>query len=145
MSGFSEDSKLELVALSIATRFKYDHGPPLTPQAVLATLFQGKFPLALLLVLIDSESTVVENYIATRVLCHKFRVSETEMQGCLRTIGSNCCRIFAGVMVISGICLRHKVKIYVDNPGNQKLSTQYTRFRRTFTTNQPEQSVDAIL
>jgi hypothetical protein len=116
----SKDDKLELIALGIATRFKYGPGPPLTTAAVLATLFQSKFALALNFIVIDPGSTIVENYTATRVLCHKFRVSEVNMQNCLRTIGSRCTKTFAGVKVIANITLRHKSRIYQDSSKKDK-------------------------
>lgn len=109
----TNEEKLELVSLALATRYKYNR-PPLTTKAVLMTLFQAKFTYALSMVCIDPAATIVENYIATRVLCHKFNISEFNMMGCLNTMGCKCVKMFLDVPVIANICLKHKAKIYRD-------------------------------
>jgi hypothetical protein len=81
---------MELIALSIATSFRYDMKPPLTTKTLLMTLFQRKFTFASSLVSIDEKSSVVENYAATKALCYKFNIKEQEMQSCLKTVGTKC-------------------------------------------------------
>ena len=56
--------------------------------------FQAKFFYALSIVWIDEKATLVENYVATRLLCYKFRISEDNMIECLNTIGCKCVKRF---------------------------------------------------
>ena len=107
----TDQEKSELVSLALATRYRYDR-PLLTTLAVLMTLFQAKFNYALSIVCIDDDTTVVENYVATRVLCYKFNIHEGKMMECLRTIGCKCTKTFIDVPVIANICLKHKAKVY---------------------------------
>jgi len=105
------DTKLRLLSHCIATRIKYDLKPPLSPRALLMTLFQDKFKTALSMVRIDEDSSLLECYIATRALCHRFGIYEGTMQDCLRTVGSCCCVIFCDVYVMKSISLKFKVKV----------------------------------
>ena len=111
MRDTTDQEKLELVSLALATRYRYNR-PPLTTMAVLMTLFQAKFTYALSLVCIDPDTTVVENYAATRVLCYKFNIREFDMMGCLNTVGSGCVKLFLDVPVIANICLKHNARVY---------------------------------
>jgi len=108
----SENDKMMLIATCIGIRLKYDGKPPLTTTALIMTLFQTKYSFVFHLVEIDSDSSIVENYVATRLLCHKFNINEGIMQQCLRTVGSDCCKILAGVYVIGNIRTRFKTPIY---------------------------------
>jgi hypothetical protein len=58
---------------------QYDHKPPFITILLLMTLFQTKYRLALSLIIIDEKSSVVENYVVTKVLCYKFNIRETDM------------------------------------------------------------------
>jgi hypothetical protein len=126
-----DKEKVELIALSIATRFKYDIKPPLTTKALIMTLFQAKFTFALVIVCIDEDSSVVEIYAATRVLCHKFNIREEDMQMCLRSVGSKCCKIFSGVHVIANITVRHGKKIYAEGTRSSSSSNKHNKSSRS--------------
>lgn len=120
----TSEEKSELIAMAIATRYKYDK-PPLTTMAVLMTLFQAKFKYALSIVCIDEEASLMENYAATRVLCYKFNISEYDMADCLRTIGTKCIKLFLNVPVIANVCLKHRSKVY-----REKSRAEYERYKK---------------
>jgi hypothetical protein len=65
--------------------------------------------------IIDPNASIVECYVATRVLCVKFNIYESDMQDCLSTVGCKCTKTLSGVLVIANITLRHGVKIYVES------------------------------
>lgn len=58
-SGGTTEEKLRLIAMAIGIRFKYDRKPPLTTMALLMTLFQSKFDLALSIVAIDENASSI--------------------------------------------------------------------------------------
>jgi hypothetical protein len=126
-----EDAKNEILALSMAVRFKYDMKPPLTTKVSLMTLFQAKFTYALSLVAIDKDASLVECYVATRLLCYKFSIPDIQFQDCLKTAGSECCSKFSGVYVIARITTRHKVKVWQEAPKHKKVSDSIHNYKST--------------
>ena len=106
----------ELIAPSLATRFKYDMKPPVTVRALLMTLFQAKFIHALSIVHIDEHASVLECYYAIRLLCHEFNLDERVLLGCISFVGYCCCIKFGGVCLIMSVTVRHKSKIWSELP-----------------------------
>ncbi|KAG7358006.1 hypothetical protein IV203_014593 [Nitzschia inconspicua] len=141
----SDNDKAQLIAMSMAVRIKYDMRPPLSARAVLMTLFQAKFTYALSLVCIDDKSTVPENYAATRVLCHKFNISEYTMQQCLKTIGLDCCKVFRDVYVIAHITLRHKAKVWPEGFEGNTSSDKGGHSNRRLRNSEPEVDILSLI
>ena len=125
----SDDQKRMLCSLALQARLKYDIKPPLTTISLLMTLFQEKFKYALSILVIDSAASGVECYIATRVLCHKFNISEEEMQRCLAVVGCNCCNIVYGIRVIANVTLKHNSKVYKEVNKGTSSATSSQRSR----------------
>lgn len=110
------------------------------------TLFQGKYTFAFYLVEIVRDSGIVENYMATRLLCHKFNINEAVMQQCLRTVGSECCKILAGVYVIANIRTKFDVPIHKEKTkaeANKDKNQNNTYKSRTPFYDQPEASAES--
>jgi hypothetical protein len=96
-------SKSLLVSCSLYTRLMCTNKPPLTREALLFTLFQGRAYEIEDLVTYDDNSTFIECYTATRLICRRFFIGYRSMQECLRDVGYGCCVTMSKVYAIAGL------------------------------------------
>jgi hypothetical protein len=117
----------ELLQFAIRTRVRFEY-PPLSPKAMLCTLFQGRYVEAMQIVDIVPNASVLECLMATVLLMWYFDLQMREVQNSLQRVGSNCCVCFCGSLYIAGIAPRYGISFAdlsiendsVNNNGNNK-------------------------
>jgi hypothetical protein len=81
--------------------------PPLTPNSVLHTLFQGHMNECMQLVDINPMATRSQCISATMLLAFMFDINIYEMSGCLQRIVTECCIYGYGLWYIRN-CVSHE-------------------------------------
>ena len=124
-----QDSLDELVQFAVRTRIKHKR-PPLTPDALLATLFQARYTEALEMVYIDETADLCECMEATMLLCWRFDVEVEELSNCLKCVGC-CCAVkandtffIAKIKPLSGRSIGHLYDHYVMSSNKQWYNKQ---------------------